>query len=271
MHRRNMLITGSTDGIGKETAKRLAAEGHNIWLHGRNQAKVEQCICEIFNVTGNNHLEPLVADFTSLREVKRMSLDLVKQTEYLDVLINNAGMMTDFKEFSSDGFEKTFQINYLSPFLLTNELLPLLRESTQGRIVHVSSMIHASAFDADNFTLSGSFNGSAAYAATKLYNILFSNKLARMLQRSHITSNSLHPGVINTKLLRQHYGNIGEDIKEGANTPVYLATDESVASHSGKYFVNKHLANPAKIATDKQIQDLLWNKTLPLVSNYLNQ
>lgn len=270
MYRKNILITGGTDGIGKEIAKQLAAEGHNLWMHGRNQAKLEQCICEIFNITGNNHLEPLVADFASLKDVKRMSIDLAKQTEYIDVLMNNAGIMTDFKEYSLDGYEKTFQINYLSPFLLTNLLLPFLKESNQGRIIHVSSMMHASSFDSDNIALSYSVQGSGAYAVTKLYNILFSNKLARMLQGSHITSNSLHPGVINTKLLRQNFGNIGEDVKQGAETPVYLATDEAVAAYSGKYFVNKHLANPAKIANDKKTQDILWNKTLSMVSNYLS-
>jgi|AntRauTorcE11898_2_1112593.scaffolds.fasta_scaffold03521_3 NAD(P)-dependent dehydrogenase (short-subunit alcohol dehydrogenase family) len=271
MSRKVILVTGSTDGIGKETARRLAEQDHIVWVHGRNRQRAEQCAEELTANTGNSDIRAVHGDFSSLKAVKKMSMDMMRQTEWLDVLINNAGMMTSFREYTIDRYEKTFQVNYLSPFLLTNALLHLLRASQQGRIIHVASMIHAKNIDFDNLTFNNSLDGQEAYSATKLYNIVFSNKLARLLQGSAVTSNSLHPGVINTKLLRQHYGSIGQPVSQGAETSVYLATEPGVARHSGKYFVNSHLATPAKAALDREVQDKLWDRTLPLVSNYLDQ
>lgn len=271
MSPKHILVTGSTDGIGKETARRLAEQGHVVWIHGRNRQRVQQCADELTGKTGNTDIKTVQGDFSSLKAVKKMSMDIFREAEWLDVLINNAGIMTSFREYTIDKYEKTFQVNYLAPFLLTNALLPLLRESPQGRIIHVSSMIHAQDIDFANLAFTQSFNGSEAYSATKLYNIIFSNKLARLLQGSAVTSNSVHPGVINTKLLRQHYGNMGQPVAQGAETSVYLATDPGVARQSGKYFVNSHLATPAKVASDKEMQDKLWNKSLQLVSNYLDQ
>ncbi|MDZ7774818.1 MAG: hypothetical protein U5L09_03990 [Bacteroidales bacterium] len=133
-------------------------------------------------------------------------------------------------------------------------------------------MIHAKNIDFDNLTFNTWFDGQEAYSATKLYNIVFSNKLARLLQGSAVTSNSLHPGVINTKLLRQHYGSIGQPVSQGAENLCFIwATEPGVARHSGKYFVNSHLATPTKAALDREVQDKLWDRTLPLVSNYLDQ
>ncbi len=266
---KNILITGATDGIGKETARRLASGDFRLWLHGRNQQRLENTRAEIERESGNRAIETVKADFSSLKEVKKMSMDLFQRLEQLDVLINNAGMMSDFQEKTIDGYDKTFQVNYLSPFLLTNLLLPLMKEAAQGRIIHVASMIHAKEIDFENLSFTRKYSGSLAYSSTKLYNILFSNKLARMLAGGKITSNSLHPGVINTKLLRQNFGSIGEPVEQGAETSVYLATASEAAKCSGRYFSNSHLATPAGIANDKQVQDRLWNESLRMVSNYL--
>lgn len=267
---KNILITGSTDGIGKETARRLAAADCRVWIHGRNDSRLQQTRKEITEETGNRQIETVRADFSSLKEVKRMSMELYQRMGQLDVLINNAGVMSGFRENTMDGYDRTFQVNYLSPFLLTNLLLPLMKESEQGRIIHVASMTHAKEIDFDNLAFSKQYTGSLAYSATKLYNILFSNKLARMLAGGKITSNSLHPGVINTKLLRQNFGNMGDPVGQGAETPVYLASAAEAAKYSGKYFSNSHLAKPAGLAGDKQVQDRLWNESLRMVSNYLS-
>lgn len=269
MSKKIVLITGSTDGIGKETARLLLNKDFTVWLHGRNEQKVQKVKNDLIDATGIYDVKVLSADFSSLKQVKKASMILRDQLEHLDVLINNAGIMTSYQEKTIDGFEKTFQVNYLAPFLLTNLLLPLLKDAPQGRIIHVSSMIHSRDISFENLDFSHSFEGSEAYSATKLYNILFSNKLSRMLTGSPITSNSLHPGVINTKLLRQHFGNVGQPVAQGAETPVFLASSHEAAKHSGKYFVNSHLSSPAKLTADREVQDKLWNESLRMVSNYL--
>lgn len=265
------LVTGSTDGIGKQTALQLALQGFVVWIHGKSKSKVDQVIEELLEQSNNPHIFGVTTDFSSLKEVKRLSMQLSEEIECLDVLINNAGMMSDFNETTIDGYNKLFQVNYLSPFLLTNALLPLMNEADQGRIIHVASDIHASGIDFQNLTFSDSYHGKQAYEASKLYNILFSNKLSRMLAGNKITSNSLHPGVINTKLLIQNYGNIGDPIEQGAQTSIYLALAAELANISGKYFSNSHRTNPKKITQDKAIQDKLWNMSLQMVANYLGQ
>jgi NAD(P)-dependent dehydrogenase (short-subunit alcohol dehydrogenase family) len=267
---KRILITGSTDGIGQETARQLALQGHEILIHGRNAHRVERTTSQLKEATGNENIVGYVSDLASLREVTKMALTIRDNYESLDVLLNNAGILQPVWEKTVDGFEQTFQVNYLAPFLLTHLLLPLLQKSEQGRIINVSSMIHSNRIDFDDLELRQHFDGSAAYSATKLYNILFTFKLARMLSGSPVTSNCLHPGVIGTKLLRQNWGMSGASVSEGAKISVYLATEETLSKTSGRYFVNSHPANPAAVAQDKEVQDRLWQITLGLVSNYLN-
>ncbi|MCF8308443.1 MAG: SDR family oxidoreductase [Bacteroidales bacterium] len=266
---KKILITGATDGIGRETARLLAGENHEIIIHGRSSNRVQSAVSGIKKETGNENVFGEVADFTSLKEVKRLSMKLKNNHDFLDVLLNNAGIINQDYETTVDGFEKTFQVNYLAHFVLTNNLLPLLKESGQGRIVNVTSMIHATSIDMDDLQLQQRYSGSEAYSATKLYNILFTFKLARLLEGSSITCNCFHPGVINTKLLRSNFGNIGGAVSEGAENSVYLAVNPKVSGKSGKYFRNNRVASPTQIAEDKKIQDNLWNKTMNWVGNYL--
>lgn len=269
MQYKRILITGSTDGIGKETAVKLAAKNHEIIIHGRQGAKVDNTVDWLKQKTGNEKIFGEIADFSSLKEVKRLAMRLKDTYDSLDVLLNNAGIMNPDFETTIDGFEKSFQVNYLAPFVLTNNLLPLLKHAEQGRVVNVSSMIHAGDIHLDDLELRWNYSGSSAYSATKLYNILFTFKLARLLSGSTITCNCFHPGVINTKLLRNNFGNIGGPVDEGARNSVYLADNPEVADVSGHYFRDSRVAAPSPIANDRKVQDELWNKTMNMVSNFL--
>ncbi|MCF8230918.1 MAG: SDR family oxidoreductase [Bacteroidales bacterium] len=269
MSDKKILITGATDGIGKETARRLAMDNHEIIIHGRNSNRVQSAVSTIKQESGNENVFGEVADFTSLKEVKRLSLKLKSSYDALDVLLNNAAIINQDYETTVDGFEKTFQVNYLAPFVLTNNVLTLLKGAVQGRIVNIASMVHSNNINLDDLQLKQNYSGLEAYSATKLYNILFTFKMARLLVGSTITCNCFHPGVINTKLLRNNFGSIGGATSEGADNSVYLAADAAVSNISGKYFRNSRVASPAQIAEDKKVQDTLWNKTLSWVGNYL--
>ena len=269
MIKKRILISGSTDGIGKETARLLAAENHEIIIHGRNSNRVRNTVSGLKQETGNDYITGETADFAQLKEVKRLSMRLKNQYDSMDVLLNNAGIINPVFETTVDGFEKSFQVNYLAPFILTNNLLPLLKNAPEGRIVNVSSMIHASDINLDDLELRNNYSASSAYSATKLYNILFTFKLARLLKGGKITCNCFHPGVINTKLLRSNFGNIGNPLSEGAGNAYYLAVSPDVINKSGKYFKDSHPATPSPVAEDREIQDAVWNKTINMISNYI--
>jgi len=266
--KQTILVTGATDGIGKQTAKELAMAKYHVIVHGRNEDKVNATIEELKKETENEDIEGQAADFESLKEVSELSDKLNKNYSKLDVLINNAGIFQNKKEETADGYEKTFQINHLAPFLLTNKLLDLLEKSEKPRIVNVTSMIHATAIDFENLQGEQSFDGSSAYSLSKLCNILFTYKLAEKLESSTIKVNCLHPGVINTKLLRNNYGNIGNSVKEGAENVIYVATYPGIEHVSGKYFVNKMPQSSAQVSYEKNKQDKLWEISQNMVKDY---
>jgi len=266
--KQTILLTGATDGIGKQTAKELASSNYYVIIHGRTDDRVKTTIDEIKNETGNEDVEGYAADFASLKEVSGLADMLNKTNEKLDVLINNAGIFQNKKEETADGYEKTFQVNHLAPFLLTNKLLDLLEKGKKPRIVNVSSMVHATAIDFENLQGEKNFDGSSAYSLSKLCNILFTYKLAKNLESSEIKVNCLHPGVINTKLLRMNYGNIGNSVKEGAENLLYAATYPGLENVSGKYFVNKMPQSSAQVSYEKTKQDKLWEISQNMVKDY---
>ena len=167
---------------------------------------------------------------------------------------------------SEDGYEMTFAVNHLAHFLLTNLLLALLKKSAPARIITVSSMVHTSAKpDFQNLNAENHFEPYAAYALSKLGNVLFSNELTEHLKGTSVTSNSLQPGVIGTKMLRTAFNMSGASVKEGAATSVYLATSTDVEGISGKYFVSKHEAPAALMTNDKDLRKRFWEKSKDLV------
>ena len=251
------LVTGSTDGIGKQTALELARMRARVLLHGKDAVKGRRVLEEIRNASGNEDLDLFIADLAALGQVRRMSEAVRRKCDRLDVLINNAGIAAKDRRWSEDGFEMTFAVNYLAGFLLTLELLDLIRKSAPSRIIMVSSMVHSSNVNWKNPSGGKSFDGWEAYCQSKLCDILFAYELAEKLKGSGVTVNCLHPGVINTKLLRVNFSG-GQPVAEGSKTAVYLATSLELENVTGKYFVDRRETKSAAVTYDPEIRRKLW-------------
>ncbi len=258
MKNKTVLITGSTDGIGRQTALDLANMGASVLLHGRDPDRAERILQEIKKETGNDRIEIFIADLASLKQVRKFADEVQQRYDRLDVLINNAGVYETTRKITQDGFEMTFAVNHLAPFLLTWLLLDLLRKNTNSRIINVSSVTHASAIDFENLHGEKHYSGYDAYSLSKLCNILFTYELADRLKHDGIKVNCLHPGVIGTKLLKAGWGMGGSPVTEGSKTPVYLATAPELDSVTGKYFKNRKQKKSSRISYDAETQKKLW-------------
>jgi len=268
-----VLVTGSTDGIGRATAMELAGMGARTLVHGRDAGRVASAVQAVRRATGNESVDGLVADFASLAEVRRLADDVIANASRLDVLINNAGVYVRRRELSKDGYELTFAVNHLAPFLLTNLLRPLLEESAPARVVTVSSIAHYSArLDLSNLQSEHGYDGYDAYALSKLCNVLFTTELADRLAGTGVTANSLHPGIISTKLLTAGFpGSRGTSVAQGAATPVYLAASPDVAQSTGLYFADREPRVPNPLAQDRGVRRRLWELSAGLVGLPLSQ
>ncbi len=267
---KNVFITGATDGIGKQSAIELARQDYHVIIHGRSDESVNQALEDIRKELGKDDVTGFSGDFEVLSEVRDLAEKVKKNYDKLDILVNNAGIFQKTRELTQDGFEKTFQVNYLAHFLLTNLLMDLLENAERARVVNVSSMVHSTAIDFDNLQGEKNFGGSAAYGLSKLCNVLFTFKLAREKGNSNLTSNCLHPGVISTKLLKQNYGDIGSAVEEGAKNIIYVATSDDIEGVSGKYFVNQMPQSSATVAYEISVQDRLWEVSKEMVKDYLS-
>lgn len=277
MLNKTVLITGSTDGIGKQTAIDLAAKGATVLIHGRDKNKGLSVLNEIKSKTKNNNIIFCLSDFSSLKQVRKLAEEIRATHTRLDVLINNAGVYIKERVLSEDGFEMNFAVNHLAHFLLTNLLLDLLIKSSpsrltdgQTRIINVSSEVHQSAgLDFENLNGEKHFSGYSAYALSKLANVMFTYNLAEKLKGTGVTANCLHPGVINTKLLGRGSG-IWRSVKSGAKVPVYLAASPKLEGVTGKYFVKRlrhiriHEYQSSAISHDKELQNKLWEVSAKL-------
>ncbi len=256
---KTILITGSTDGIGRQTALELAARGHRVLIHGRNFQKGRKVSEEIRAKTGNQRIQLFIADLSSLNQVRRLARQIKDSSERLDVLINNAGVFMTERVLTEDGLEMTFAVNHLAHFLLTLLLLGLLKRSVPARVITVSSEAHRSGhIDFHNLQGERCFDGHAAYSLSKLANILFAYELAKRLQGSGITSNCLTPGAVNTKMLRAGWGNFGKSVEEGARTPVYLAISPEVENLSGYYFEDLRPVSTSLESLDEELRLKFW-------------
>ncbi len=231
-----ILITGSTDGIGKLAALKIARQKAHILIHGRSEAKVKRVVNEIREESGNTNVEGLTADFSSLAEVRRLGEEVVSKYKKLDVLINNAGVGFTDERYSKDGYELRFAVNYLAPFLFTQLVLPLLKNADGARIVNVSSL-GQSPINFDDVMLEKNFDGVKAYRQSKLALIMFSIDLANQLREESITVNSLHPGTyLNTNMVRRANISPMGEAQVGADAEIYLAVSPELEGITGKYF-----------------------------------
>ena len=271
MNAKTILVTGATDGIGKQTAIKLARQGAKVLVHGRNKSKGATVLDEINRDNCNENLTLYLADFSSFASIKRMAEEIKREQSELHVLINNAGTFSKERLLTKDGLEMTFAVNHLAPFLLTILLLDLLKASTPARIVDVASGAHRNitAIDFDNLQGEKSYDGFEAYGLSKLGNVLFTNELARRLVGSGVTANSLHPGVINTGLQRISYNLDGASVGEGARTSVYLATSPEVESITGRYYSRMAEKPTSDLAQDKSLQEKFWKVSEELLAGYL--
>jgi NAD(P)-dependent dehydrogenase (short-subunit alcohol dehydrogenase family) len=261
-----ILVTGSTDGIGKLTASKLAQKEAYVLVHGRNPEKVNKAVKEIKDKSGSDKIEGLTADFSSLKEVRKFAEELKKDYKHIDVLINNAGVGFADEHYSKDGYELRFAVNYLAPFLLTNLLLPLLKKSTPSRIVNVSSA-GQSPLNFNDIMLEKNFNSTQAYCQSKLALIMFTIDLAEKLKDENITVNSLHPGTyLNTNMVRRSNISPWGEPESGADAEVYLATSPGLNNVTGKYFNVKSEARAESQAYDKQARKRLWDLSIELTN-----
>jgi NAD(P)-dependent dehydrogenase (short-subunit alcohol dehydrogenase family) len=264
------LITGGTQGVGKATAMELAKKGFTVVLAARNAAKAEAVRKEIAVS------DYIVADLTSLPQTRALAERFKRRYPRLDVLINNAGVFLPTRTLTEDGFETTYQVNYLSHFLLTRLLLDELKKSEQGRIINLSSSVYAfGRFDAHNLQSERKFSVLGTYAATKLCVLMFTKELAKRLVGTRITVNAVHPGIVRTPMMLQAPGAFrvlsylslpfSVSPEKGARTSVYLATSSEVRGVSGDYFVrSKKAATKNAFDTDEN-RALLWDLSLKSV------
>lgn len=266
MNNKTILITGATDGIGKQTALKLARMGHHILVHGRSAERAENVVREIQHTIGNTRVDPLVADLARLDDVSNLASQVRQKYDHLDVLINNAGVFMHERVLTPDGHESTFAINHLAHFLLTNLLLDLIRASAPARVITVASGTHRSGrLEWDNLQGERHYDGYEAYSRSKLANVLFAYELAGRLEGSRVTSSALHPGVIRTKLLNAGWGGGGSNLAQGAETTVYTATSPELENVTGRYFDNRRETASSSVTHDKKLQRELWNVSARLV------
>jgi len=265
-----ILITGATRGIGYATAEALARMGARVIVHGRDSKRVQRVCQTLGESVPHGAIDGVVADLGALAEVRRLAGEIDARYARLDVLINNAGLVTRRRQETVDGLERQLAVNHLAPFLLSNLLLPKLRAGQAGRIVTVASMAHRrAAFDLDDLNWTRRrYSGIGAYGATKLANILFTRELARRLDGSNVTANCLHPGVVATHIFAG-MGVFGalfgratrpfmRTIEEGAQTSVFLASADAARGLSGGFYSDSQRVEPAPAARDDAAAAALW-------------
>lgn len=249
--KKTILITGSTDGIGLETAKELVLLGHKVLLHGRNQEKLELATKAVKEVTEEADLEPYLADLSSLEQTANLAAKVIENNTSIDVVINNAGVYkTNIKE-TSEGLDFRFTVNTISPYLLTKLLLPIL--ATNGRIVNLSSAAQAPVI-ASNLARPSLLDDSQVYAQSKLALTMWTTALVKTL-KEHQVAVAVNPkSFIGSKMVKEAYGIAGGSLKDGSDILVRAAVSEEFSDASGKYFDNDigQFSSPHREATNQQ-------------------
>jgi retinol dehydrogenase 12 len=270
MSGKTCLVTGATSGIGQETAVRLAKLGATVIIVTRTEARGDLALDEIRRRVPFAHVEAVLADLSSLAQVRRLAEQVSARHDRLDVLVSNAGVITMRPQLTADGLETTFATNHLGPFLLTSLLRGLLERSAPARVVIVSSAAHKQvrSIPWDDLARGAPAGHGQAYPLSKLLNILFTTELARRLAGTGVTANCLHPGFVRTALGRDVAGVLGAVVRlilpfqpgpaAGANTSVYLASSPEVAEVTGGYFIRCKPARPSALARDDQAAARLW-------------
>lgn len=276
MNGKTVVITGATSGIGESAAFELARRGADLALICRSADRGEDTLKRIEAEVGRACVRLFRADFESLEDVRQVARRLSEELPKIDVLLNNAGVTMLRREETADGYEKTFAVNHLAPFLLTQTLLPRILETPSARIVNVASDAHRFArFDLEDLQSTGSYSSMRVYGASKLANILYTNELARRVAGQDVRVWSLHPGAVATRLGANN-GGIAKLLlpvlalffrtpDRGAETSVYLCSEPGLDAPNGSYFADKKPKSPSALALDTNVAARLWAESERLV------
>ncbi len=270
------LVTGATSGIGEVTARELARGGTRVIVVGRDPQRCAATVEHIKGETGNSEVEYLVADLSSQADIRGLADVFLERHKRLDVLVNNAGAVFLRRQESIDGIEKTFALNHLSYFLLTNLLLDTLKASTPSRIVNVSSNSHyGSALDFDDLQSVKRYRSMKVYGRSKFANVLFTYELARRLEGTGVTVNALHPGFVRTnmgknngwlvRLLAPVWQISAISTEEGARTSIFLASSPEVEGMTGKFFVQEKVVRSDPATYDETSAKRLWEISAEII------
>lgn len=268
------VVTGANSGMGFVVARELARVGANVVLVCRSQNKGDLASSEIRRITGNESVELMIADLASLDSVKKFARDFKQNHQKLHVLLNNAGLILGKRTLTPDGLEATFEVNYLSHFLLTHLLLDVLKASAPSRIVNISSDAHTSGhMNFEDLQFGRGYGGWKSYCQSKLAQILFTYELAERLEGTGVTVNCLHPGAVRTNW-GDEAGTLGIGIRlarpfmlspdKGAETALYVATSPDLDGVSGKYFAKKRETQSSKESNDEEERRKLWDISMKL-------
>ena len=265
-----ILVTGATDGLGRAVAERLIDDGASVLVHGRDADRLEATARELRERAGDEgRVQPFRADFARLADVRGLAVEVARQVDRLDVLINNAGIGSGLpdspnRQESEDGYELRFAVNYLATFVLTLGLLPMLRDSAPARVVMVSSIGQAP-IDFDDPQIEHGYSGARAYGQSKLAQITFANELARRVPPDELTANSLHPATyMPTKIVLETVGHSIDTLEEGVEATVRLATSPELDGVTGEFFDRERPARADAQAYDEQAAERLWQLSLAL-------
>jgi len=271
------VLTGATQGIGRAAAEALLPTGVELVLVSRDQTRLQTLASDLRLRAPEAKVGVVAGDLSRMLEVRRVAAEIRARHRQVDLLLNNAGAVFARREVTVEGLEKTFALNHLAYFLLTQELLPVLQEAPAARVVNVASDAHRpSRLDFDDLQFQRTpYRAFGAYGRTKLMNILFTREQARRLEGTAITVNAMHPGFVRSGFGQNNPGFFGGIIaigqifartpERGARTLVWLATSPEVAGLSGKYFVDEHEAVPSAAARDDASARRLWEESERLV------
>ena len=275
---KTIVITGANTGIGLATAESFVQDGDHVIIACRNLDKAEKAK-QYLESLNKGTVEIIQLDLNSLEQVNEAANQLLQKHPKIDVLVNNAGMMTPELEATVDGYEKQFGVNYLGPFLWTMKLLPAVKNSQHGRIIHLASMMHLmGSIKPENFKADQvkKYNGVLSYANSKLANLLFSNILAKQLEGTNVTSNALHPGGVDSEIYRELPKYQYKVIKlflipttKPAALIKTIATDPKWENRNGDYVRLQTPAFKSSKAKDMQLAQQLYDQSIQFVGKYL--
>lgn len=268
---RVVLVTGSTDGIGRQTARELAARGMKVIVHGRSKAKVDATLAKLRDEVPGGEFDGVAFDLATFAGVRRGVDAIEKLAPDLHVVVNNAGLFAEERVLTEDAVELTFAVDYLCPFLLTELLAPRLEDSATragvpSRVINVSSIAHTRGriYLAD-LTLATNYTAYTAYAQAKLAQVMHALSLGEHHDPSKLVAYSLHPGVVATKLLRQGFGPVqGVSVEAGARTSVRLAAATELTDSPGTYYSEGTATPPAADARDEGLRERLWDESVAI-------